>query len=65
MEAAGLVAAAGDRSWLLAKGVSDLADGATRLDPDALRLQQQLASRNAAITILEMLARTTREVDPP
>lgn len=65
MEAAGLVAAAGDRSWIVVKGVSDWADGATRRDPDALRRQQQLASRNAAITILEMLAETPREVDTP
>jgi nucleoside phosphorylase len=64
MEAAGLVAAADGRDWLLVKGVSDLADGTSRQDPDALGQQQQLAATRAAITILQTLIGSPREVDP-
>lgn len=62
MEAAGLVAAAHDRDWLIVKGISDLADGASRQEEAALRQRQQQASHNAAVTVLEMLATTEREV---
>ena len=62
MEAAALVYAAGSQKWLLVKGVSDMADGATRGDEAVFRERQRSASRSAAIVILETLAQTEREV---
>ena len=62
MEAAALVYAAGSQKWLLVKGVSDMADGATRGDEAVFRERQRSASRSAAIVILETLAQTEREL---
>lgn len=65
MEAAGMIAAAEERDWLVVKGVCDFADGASRSNEDELRAKQALAARNAAYVLFETILKTPNESRAP
>ena len=65
MEAAGMIAAAEERDWLVLKGVCDFADGASRSNEDGLRAKQALAAKNAAYVLFETILKTPNESRAP